>query len=109
MRNTLSAHCTALLAFAACSSDAPPTNGAADDAATPPEDVVVASDTHLVADPPTYPSVPLPEGLAMDNERGRSRVRVARRKTRRHVPHATSRASRSRCGSTDLTRPAART
>ncbi len=62
MRNTLPL-ITAFLALAACSSDAPPTNGAADEAGTPPGDVVVASDTHLVADAPPYPSVPLPEGL----------------------------------------------
>jgi len=53
----------ALLAFAACSSDAPPPAAGAADEATPPEDVVVASDTHFVADLPTYPSVPLPDGL----------------------------------------------
>jgi microcin C transport system substrate-binding protein len=49
----------ALLALAACSGEAPPSDSGAE-AAT---DVVVATDTHLVANPPTYPSVPLPDGL----------------------------------------------
>jgi microcin C transport system substrate-binding protein len=62
MRNTLPL-IAAFLVLTACSGDAPPTNETVDEVATPPEDVVVASETHLVADPPTYPSVPLPEGL----------------------------------------------
>jgi microcin C transport system substrate-binding protein len=51
-----------LLLLAACSGESPP---AADNGSesTPAEDVVVAADTHLVANPPTYPSKPLPEGL----------------------------------------------
>ena len=61
MRNLLLI--STLLTLAACSGEAPPPTGAADEGATAPEDVVVASDTHLVDNPPTYPSVPLPEGL----------------------------------------------
>ena len=62
MRNNLLA-LAFLLALAACSSDAPPPADAAAEGAASAEDVVVAGDTHLVANPPTYPSVPLPEGL----------------------------------------------
>ena len=62
MRNRLFT-LSALLTLAACSGETPPSDQTADTAALPSDDVVVTSDTHLVADPPTYPSTPLPEGL----------------------------------------------
>ncbi len=62
MRNRYLLLC-ALLAIGACSSEAPPATGEAGDDTAASGDVVLQSDTRLVADPPTYASTPLPEGL----------------------------------------------
>ncbi len=53
----------ALLAVVSCSREVPPGNAEPKTDAAASEDVVTAGNTRLVANPPTYPSVPLPDGL----------------------------------------------
>src|SRR5688500_6514117 len=62
MRKSLLLAC--LLSLAACGGpEAPPTAAGSEPADEATGEIVTQSETHLVANPPTYESVPLPDGL----------------------------------------------
>ncbi len=61
MRNLYLA--ASLVLLIGCSQESTPPVGGDGSSATPADEVITQTDTHLVADPPTYPSEKLPDGL----------------------------------------------
>ena len=82
------------LLLAACGQPSQPADGTA----AAPEDegsgeIVTPGDTHLVANPPTYESVPLPDGLEWLTNDSDPGLRVAGCEARRHAAHLHGRLS----------------